>query len=286
MTERTAVLFLTHTWTRVVRARLERLRREIGDAADVFPLLQSSEETRRKLAAKPDARRSAFLFDPAVLPRFLGFPYFRGTSIVPGSAHYPLLAFARTRPEFARYFVIEHDVDFSGDWGELIGTVAAAAPDFAASHFGTFETDPAWPWWSSLKPPPGHPAWQRDRSDLRRTFNPVYCISPRAIAVLEDAHRTGWRGHFEVLIATLLAHNGCRIADLAELGGFYVGTAQDGPRGTPVEKLSTMRWRPAITPAEFRARSRGRTLFHPVKGSWFFDGTRLMGIRRPAGRAG
>jgi hypothetical protein len=286
VTDRTAVLLLTHVWTRVVRAKLERLRREIGDAAEVIALLQSSEETRRKIARKPDPGRATVLFDPAVLPKFLGFPFFRGSSIVPGSAHYPLLAFARARPEFTRFFVIEHDVEFSGNWGEFIGQVTATSPDFASSHLRTFESDPGWLWWRSLRPPPGDPAWHRSRRELRRTFNPVYSMSRRAIDVLEDAHAKGWHGHFEVLIATILTHSGCKVADLAEIGGFYVEGEQNLPRGATLGQLSTMRWRPSVTPREFVARSTGQTLFHPVKASWYFDGTQLIEVRRPAGSKG
>lgn len=283
MTDRTAVLLLSHTWTRLVRAKLERLRREIGEAAEVIALLQSSEETRRKYIAKPVPGRGTVLFEPAALPGFLGFPFFQGSSIVPGSAHYPLLAFARTRPDIARFFVIEQDVEFSGNWGDFVATVTAASPDFASSHLRGFDEDPTWLWWRSLRPPPGHSRAQRDRSELRRTFNPVYCISRRAIDTLEQAHTEGWRGHFEVLMATILTHRGCRVADLAQLGGFYVGKEQFLPAGTRGD-LSTMRWRPSVNPQEFLARSTGHTLFHPVKDSWYYDGAQLMKMRFPATR--
>lgn len=275
MTARTAVLFLTHLWTPAVRARFERLRREIGDAGAVFLLAQKSpamQQVAHDFAENPSA---LVAFDPAILSKHLRIPYLRGKSLVPGSTHFPLLAFFRHRAEYDFYVVIEHDMELSGNWRELVGDVTGAAPDFASSHIAAREDDPDWPWWTVVHPADADREWARDARNLRKSFNPLYALSRHGLEVLDAAHRDGWHGHYEVVLATLLTQRGCKVVDLADLG-LYVAGGQDARGGAPPEQLSTVRWRPEVTPEEFERRTNGRTLFHPVKGSWAYDGSRIV----------
>lgn len=275
MTARTAVLFLTHVWTPAVRARFERLRREIGDAGEVFLLAQKSPAMRsvaHDFARDPSA---LVVFDAAVLSAHLHIPYLCGMSLVPGSTHFPLLAFFRNGAEFDFYVVVEHDVEFSGNWRDLIGKVAGATPDFASSHIAARDDDPDWPWWTVVHPADADRDWAQDRRSLRKSFNPIYALSRRGLEVLDAAHRDGWHGHYEVLLATLLTRRGCKVVDLVELGLYIVGS-QDARGGEPAEQLSTVRWRPEISPEEFERRTNGHTLFHPVKGPWAYDGSRIV----------
>jgi hypothetical protein len=267
-----AVLLLTHRWDRFVQLKFERLRAEIGDLADVALLLQRSDGLEA-LGQTPD--RSAWIFDPAQLPRQLGFPFMNGRSVVPGSTHFPVMAFARQAPRYAHYLVIEFDVEFSGNWRDLAAAVAVAAPDFASLHFRTHDEIPAWYWWPYCRPAEADQDWAGDRRNLIKSFNPIYCLSRRALDLLEAAHRSGWSGHYELLLATILSRRGCRIFDLAELG-FCAGREQNARPDLPDGELSTVRWRPDVTSEEFDRRSTGQTLFHPVKGGWLYDGSRIV----------
>lgn len=276
MTGKPAVVFLAHKWDLFARLKYQRLLDEIGDEARLVLLIQSSDEVRRALSQHPTANGAEALFEPSGLPQCLGYPLLAETAVVPGSTHFPVLAWLREQPTVEACLVIEYDVEFSGNWRELLLELIACGPDFAALHFRSRREDPSWRWWTSLLPAPGEFTGFFARRRLRRSFNPVYWLSRRAIELVDAAHLRGWRGHYEVLLATLLHHSGCRLADLAELGGFCSGREQDLRSGRPVAELSTMRWRPEVASSEFLERSTGRTLFHPVKRGWLFDGKQVV----------
>lgn len=275
MPGKVAVLFLSHRWNPVVWSRFERLRREIGSRAEVFLAFDKSAGEGPALMRLRVPDGSLLLFDPATLAERLGYPCFRPGKIVPGSGHFTALAFARRRPDIERVLVIEFDVEFSGHWGEFLDTVLAREPDFASLHFRTYADRPEFHFWPTLEPGEADLEWASDTANLKRSFNAVYVVSRGALERVDQAHRRGWRGHYEIVMATILAREGCRLVDLAELG-FCLGTIQDPLPDVEPDDLATVRWRPLVTEQEFLGRSTGRTLFHPVKDPWFYDGERIV----------
>lgn len=273
----TVVLFMTHKWDALHRLRFERLQREIGDFADVVILMQKSDISDAVVAECHGLNRPIVVFDTAMLPRRLGYPYAFDGAFVPGSLHFALLAFAQ-RVHYEYYLLIENDVDFSGNWGDMVTSVVAAAPDFASLHFHTAEQKPDWGWWELYRPGQSDADWGHDRANLRRSFNPVYCLSRHAVELLHAAHRDGWIGHQEMILPTILAHRGCKLLDLGGADGFCTGREQDARLARSANDVSTVRFRPNVTPEEFLSRSTGRTLFHPVKDAWYFDGTQIVSV--------
>lgn len=280
MRGKTTVLFLTHKWDLFTRLKYQRLLEEVGDAADVNLLIQASDEVLRELAAHPTANRSEAIFDPRILPKTLGYPFLSGAAIVPGSTHFPVIAWFREHVASQACLVIEYDVEFSGNWRDFVLELGEARLDFGAMHFRSYRDDPDWYWWRSLAPAAGDVTPGFGLRDLRRSFNPVYWISREAMALVDAAHSRGWRGHYECLMATLLERTDCRLADLAQLGGFCHGREQDLRSRPSASQLATVRWEPQVTQAEFLRRSTGRTLFHPVKEDWIFDGGKIVSVDR------
>lgn len=278
MRHNTAVLFMTHQWNRLMRLKWERLRTEIEAVADVWILMPRSHAVHQMLADLPDVQSRLAVFDQESLPAFLGYPYSFHDAISPGSIHFPLIAFFRERAEYDHCFLIENDVEFSGHWGHLVTETLVRAPDFASLHFFSYDEKPHWFWWPRYRPGAQDLAWGRSRSNLRRSFNPVYCLSRRAAMLIDEAHRSGWRGHQEMILATISSRHGCRLVDLGADCGFCVGREQNHGPGILPEDVSTVRWRPEVTVPEFIRRSTGRTLFHPIKQAWFFDGTGVVDV--------
>jgi len=272
----TAVLFLTHQWDETKRRRLSRLQAEIGGQADVYLLAQKSAAIKDALGKYAPPTDHTVLFDAPKLPRQLGYPFAFSNALCPGSAHFTLLALSQKR-KYSHYFLVEHDVEFSGDWGNLLQTIVAAGPDFATFHVNDYEQRPDWPWWF-FRPGRADRDWAGEKTNLRRSFNPLSCLSHQATEIIHEAHRDGWQGHYEMLLATVLTRRGCKVMDMADMGRFCVGREQDMRPHMPNETLSTMRWRPEITKQEFLARSTESTVFHPVKAPWYFDGSRIVTI--------
>lgn len=276
MDSRTAILYLTHRWEPVHARRFGRLREETRTLGDSFVLMQSSARD-----AAHEAAGMAFLsvFDPAALPAALGYPYLTKRGIVPGCTHYPLIDFAR-KHEYDHYWLIENDVEFSGNWSRLIGACARDQADLVAAHVMRHEADPAWIWWRYIAAPRQRPL---DVSRLLRAFFPVYRISRKALLHVDRMHRAGWRGHYEALVPTLLSAAGMSVRDFRQFGQFYLGSRQDPPHmhGRP-DQLSTLRWRPPVTRDEFTHRFSDNVIFHPVKQAWTFNGESIdhVGMNR------
>jgi hypothetical protein len=275
VSQSTAVLFLTHVWNRVINLKYERLRSEIGTRADVFVLAEPSPSLLAALAVDPPATAPLGFAVPRLVET-LGYPTLEEGMLVPGSTHFPLLAFAAARRTYDAFLVVEFDVEFSGNWGALLDTIIASGTDFASMHLRTRAQVPDWYHWASFEPPDADREWASDLEQQRRAFSPIYFIRRGALEFVDAAHRRGWRGHYECLMPTIIAHHGCTMLDLAEGERFCRGTDQNWAEDQPDGALSTVRWRPPITVEEFRERSTGNTLFHPIKGIWFYDGTRLL----------
>lgn len=111
-----------------------------------------------------------------------------------------------------------------------------------------------------IHPPPGRVV---DRRDLRRAFLPIYRISREALACTHAAHQSGWRGHFEVLVPTVLRLHGLSVQDLNEVTPCYQGHRQEPCEDTHLQ--STIRFKPGVSLYEFANRDSAPLLFHPVK---------------------
>lgn len=266
MSTRFAILYLTHHWGPVRAQRFRRLQEETRAVADCFVLLQSA---GGNLERQFDPDCMVHPFDPAALPAALGYPYLTEKGIVPGCTHYPLVDFCR-KHSYPYYWLIENDVEFSGNWNSLVSSFTQDPADLVAAHVVPHTADPGWIWWRSLSAPRLRPL---DPTKLLRAFFPVYRISRKGLFYIDRMQRSGWRGHYEVLIPTLLGAAGMSVKDLRQFGPFYLGSRQDPPRSAQqLEQLSTLRWRPPVTHEEFVHRFRENVIFHPVKEAWTFNG--------------
>jgi hypothetical protein len=179
------------------------------------------------------------------------------------NVHVPVLDFWLSHREYEYYWVIEFDVRYTGAWGAFFRSFEGADHDLITSHVRHFWEEPGWCWWDSLH----HPAETIGRSHYLRSFNVIYRISNRALALVHDAQRDGWSGHPEVLLPTLLHHGGYRIRDFGGCGDFVGPGDQDrfytsgsNADGEP-SPFCSMRWRPSrVRAGLFRNR-----LYHPVK---------------------
>lgn len=271
---RQALVFLTHVWHESVGRRFERLRREAGSLAECHVLLDdrapAAVEGWRNFLSGIRAAETLVPFSPRELPGQLGFPFF-GIRGIWSNPHFPLMAFARTRPQYDFFWQVEYDVEYRGRWGDFLGAYAATDAALLAAHFHRYADWPEWFWWPSLTVPAESGVKQ---DDLYKAFMPVMRLSRAAVASVERAHRQGWLGHFEAIVPTVLLREGHTLEDLNVRLRCYEGSYQDPIPLLPLQ--STMRCRPPVGAAEFAQRGKGPLLFHPVKEPWFFDGERVV----------
>jgi hypothetical protein len=281
MMQRSAVLYLVHAWRPVHALRFGRLRRQAAGIADCYVLYQSA------TGEVPDGLRDAAagalsVFQVAELPDRLGYPYLTPNGLVPGCTHYPVIDFSR-RHEYSHYWLIEDDVEFSGNWATLLRAGSATKAGLLASHVQRHRDATDWVWWSSLRAPlPADFALPSRTGQLRKAFLPVCRISFAALRLMDRLHRLGCEGHCEVLLPTAVFNEGLGVVDLNTLKGLYRGGEQDPVADVAV--LSSLRWRPEVSLAEFAHTFAADTIYHPVKDDWAFDGSNVV-VARADGRA-
>lgn len=165
-------------------------------------------------------------------------------------------------------WVMEYDVDYSGDWSELFLQFDNNRADLLTTTLVPREQSSDWYYWPTAKPPP-----EVESHHLYRAFHPLMRLSRRfARWYLEQLCHRPWSGHYEYLLPTAALWGGFRVEDI---GG-------DGPlcpenrkgrnyQNTPNhENLTpgTFVFRPAReryfheSPEEFASSA---TLYHPVK---------------------
>lgn len=227
--------------------------REFGDCMMLYHLTGD----------QPDqpGHQQGFVFTSDVLQQMNYLPI--GFSLVPGNNHFPLLRFYREHKDYEYYWLVEHDVRYGGSWGNFFTAFEGVDADFISSHIQHYHEIPSWGWWPTLA---NHLTVVPLPARLR-SFNPIYRISRRALAVIDGALQRHWTGHHEVLLPTLISMAGLKLLDLGGMGSFsdpnapnrfYDATAipKDGSLTT-----GTMRWRPVIDQIQYQP---GK-LYHPVK---------------------
>ncbi|GAA5511052.1 DUF3405 domain-containing protein [Novipirellula caenicola] len=178
-------------------------------------------------------------------------------TIVPGSAHFPVIEFAYTH-QYDYVWAIEFDVHWTANWLDFFNQFDHHA-DFLTTQLRRFDSDPEWVWWDSMQSPPGTLfPWHHPHASLA-SFNPIYRLSSAAVAALRRRFLWGWTGHNEVTIATLLEQDGFIVADMDSESEF-----KRGPHCKRVYSLDTMRWRPEFSLQDVST-FQPNQLYHPVK---------------------
>lgn len=250
------ILFLTHTWSPDIEAEFRALAAVEG--TDAWILMDGRNPHRCFTDQYPNCR----VFD---LDSLLELPYSKlGPRSLCGNAHLPLLDFFNAHPHFANYWVVEYDVRYVGDWNRLVRRFGKYGEDFVTCHIRSRDEEPLWCWWDSF----GHPDHALGDGDYWRSFNVMYRISARALRFLDHELRTGWHGHHEVLLISLLLRSGYSVLDFGGDGVFAppglrnrVYTSAHTQDGSLNAQEGTIGYRPIrITPGRLRNK-----LYHPVK---------------------
>jgi hypothetical protein len=264
MAPRQAFLSLTHFIDAEVRAEYGKRARAAEPFGDSFLLFHQSG------GRVPPAAGAAGLcvISDAMLSE-LGYRMFRST-LVPGSVHFLLMRFFLDHPGYDRYWFIEYDVRFSGDWRKFFGAFQHADDDLLTCRVRRYHEEPGWGKWHLE-----HPSLRIPVQECLRSFNPIMRLSRAALEHLDEMQRAGWRGHNETSLPTFLHRDGFGVRDFGGSGSFVRPPDRnrfyiDAP---PNNKGSlsggTMRYRPAFAKVGWR---RGK-LYHPVKPKSMLDNT-------------
>jgi hypothetical protein len=243
--KRQAFLFLCHLSTGTIMKEFENIRRSTEHLGKAFFLY---DETGKSIPDKIN-KLSPYLFSNESLSQ-LCYPT-TGEDILPGHAHFPLFQFFRDNPDYDYYWVIEYDVRFSGEWRLFFDSFLKTNADFLTCHIRAYADELSWPWWEL-----NHPRESIPLNARLASFNPIYRISNAALLFLHQAFQSGWRGHYEVALPTLLHNNGLTIRDISDSDKYAAPDINN-----KFYSKGTFRYRPEF----WRCGREKNKLYHPVK---------------------
>jgi hypothetical protein len=260
MTGRTALLWMTHMWNPELEAEFERiLTVSYPGSPEVWLILDSSTPGAYGLARRYER---CHVFNVNELFDHLPYQPIGGGTLY-FHVHFPILDFFLSHPEYDYYWVIEFDVRYTGEWESFLHLFESFHQDLITCHIRYFSQEPFWYWWKTFR----HPTKSIDQNKYLRSFNVIFRISNRALAVIHEEQRDGWQGHPEVLIPTLLVNRGYTLLDFGGDGEFVMpslrntfytsGSTKDGVPNP----FCTVRWRPSGS----RVGIRKNKIYHPVK---------------------
>jgi hypothetical protein len=267
LTRRLAILWITHLWSPELEAAFEdllRMRNSSDHDVDVWLLLDASTPGANTLTAR---YKRHHLFDET---RLFNLPYARipGRPRIPGRsllhhAHFPLLDFYHSHPEYDYFWAIEYDVRYTGQWNQFFASFEDFDHDLITAHIRRYAEEYRWNWWRSLQ----HPSKVIPCEKYLRSWNVIYRVSRKALAYLHSAQIDGWRGHPEATFPTLLSEAGFRLLDMGGDGEFtppgfrnrfYTSSATSSGRFSPFGTVRDL-------PARSRPGHSRNKLYHPIK---------------------
>lgn len=262
--ERTAVIFLTHTWHDHLRSRFRGLAESLPPDHDLllaFDATDADPEAVEAAGRVAGERLRAFRF-PELSTSGYPRPWAgdNTSSLVPGNVDLLPLHLHRTGRRYSRYWLIEYDVAYSGEWSAFFEHFRTNRSDLLGTTIQPHRVLPEFHWWDALESPDPVP-----REELYRGFFPVMRITDRGLEALDRAYADGWGGHAEVVLPTALPRYG---ADIEDIGG-------EGPFVRPGNEnrfYTNTPWRTGLGPGTFIYRPARRwrglrpgKLWHPVK---------------------
>jgi hypothetical protein len=245
------ILFLTHRSNEDVLSAIRKTFVESGGR----PVTVLSQDAGFRVPGT-----ETVVFSENEVMKQCGYPVI-GDRIVPGHAHMPVFSYILSREASgtAYYWVMEYDVRFTGRWHGLFNAFSQDNSDLITCHVRRYDDEPGWAWWDL-----SHPKKEIAHSDRIRSFNPFYRISAKAVRFLHRELKSGWKGHSELILATLLDKNGYLVSDFGGHGEFAVRknrfyTCYSDSSGKL--RSGTFRHKPAMRSEGFLSNK----LYHPVK---------------------
>ena len=266
----TVLLFQTHFFDRGAARLFERLRRQCPPHFECVVLMHVPAGTPkpRRLAAVPHHFVSTPEIRALDYPRKTADRDWTGRSWeFWGGGHCDLVPmhFYNAYPHFARYWVIEYDVRFTGNWRTFFDAFEDSGSDFLSTSIRRRRDNPVWVNWESVQGPAPESEIERHRVAV---FPPIFRANQAAMARMDAAYRAGWGGHLEAAWGSILDFHGLKLEDIGGDGEFVrpgnrhrFYTAAKPNAQCDLLAPGTIMAKPPL----FRPGSTPNRLYHPVK---------------------
>lgn len=249
-------------------------------AHDITPrLLSKFAAARQQLAGKCDVHVIGYFQNPLHAPPLFkqdpcfhafgsddmaafSFPY-KGSApfkLIPGNSDMLFLEFGRRFPHYDTFWVMEWDVEFTGDLGELISTFENSPSHLICTNIRNIS--PTWLHRGMNRWPA---EWPQDPGLFG--FMPFVRFSRELLTHLEKFYTEGGSGHYEYVWPSIATACKLPIEDFGGSGSYVKkGNRNRFYTSNPNSRdmfPGTFRYRPPLN----RPGRRPNTLWHPVKDS-------------------
>lgn len=250
---KTAIIFLTHKCNEEIVRQIRKLQDEANLFGDIFVCYQSD-----KCVLDKSINVNTFPFSLEELNE-LNYNSW-GHTLMNGNSHLILLYFFKKKNDYDFYWMIEYDVRFNGHWATFFSYFADKLTDFVSAHIGTYADEPKWTHWYDMK----SSDIPLNNKTLRKSFDPIFRVSKKAVLALQKRCELGDTGHFEVLMPTVFKYNNLGILDFGGEGRYSVKDMfyKEYLSGDYAEKTFTHRFRPTYMENEMIIPN---MIYHPIK---------------------
>lgn len=261
---KTAIIWLTHVEDDQIFKAFERLEREARDKFPVYGIYSSgvtsapSRHPRIRTLCNEDLRAAIPTRAHGLRP---------AGDIVSGFVDLLHFAAVDAVPDHDYYWLIEYDVDFSGNWLSFFNDFVDSRADVLGTTLFPKKMDVNWWHWRSFEAP-----YALSKRKCIRGFFPILRLSRKMIELYRRAV-PAWAGHYEALYPTIASQSGLFVEDIGGDGPFtpfhrchryYWNTYGDGNLSP-----GCFRYRPPVSNCYYGERasnfSHVDVLWHPIK---------------------
>ena len=212
MANKAAVLFKCYYHNKSALKEFNRIKSSCD--TELFDVFLSYDNTRRDLKKTPGTKYH--VFDTEMIGnRYTEVYKVKNASLWKNTEH-STIDFCLKYPGYSHYWVVDHDVRFTGDWNSFFCSFMQSDADLIATYISRYgegnwhnEVEESWWPWKS-----GNIIM--DDSNKVRAFFATYRFSRRALELLDRKYISGIEGFCEMVVPTLLSHEGYSLQDIGK----------------------------------------------------------------------
>ena len=217
---KTAFLFQTHTTNLYIRNLLTQLVSEVSGICDVYLLVDRHQfDEKFPSTLTEDLGVGVISYDTFELYESTyeynrsNAPWLDKRRAFNKTEYLPFVRFFELLPEYDELWRVEYDVMYTGNWGEFVEDLSSSGAGLLTTSLVDFYgKTPHWNHWWRYR-------GSYEVEALTRSHNPIFRLKSSAADVLRD-NILDHRGHYEVIMPSVLNNNGVLIEDIGCYGKY------------------------------------------------------------------
>ena len=264
---RDCIVLFTHKWSPAIARHYARLQRQAGRVADVRLAMHQQEGVPLPEGMAPDV---VVTWTDAArnFPRRAAQMEARKSPWGFIDLIWSTAFLDKSLAACDRFWLVEYDIDYSGDWADFFGATATYDADVLTAHLRPLSAEPNYFFAPLYRQPEASPA------DPLIALMSISRMSRRFLEHYRDTLRQpGWDGHFEMVLPSIARAGGFTVAEIGGENPFtpperrglhYTGSFADNDRpGTTHGYLPARGYRYFVdSPRRFRLPN---SVYHPIK---------------------